>query len=63
MVDTFRNNFFETFIKEEKRKENKLKLLQKNCFHKYIEKNEYKICIKCEHTRILKNCVKKSIIN
>jgi hypothetical protein len=58
-VDKFRNNFFEKLIKEEKEKEQKLIMTQKNCFHTYnimgqISSSGYqeRTCSKCGHAAI-----------
>ena len=56
-VDEFRNNFFNNLIKDEKEKENALKLAQANCFHNYnimgiVTANGYqnRTCSKCGHS-------------
>ena len=58
MVDKFRNDFFEKVIKEEKERENALKLAQIQCFHNYITENVYtngyeqRTCSKCAHSDV-----------
>ena len=37
MVDAFRNKFFDTLINEQKEKEKQIKIVQKGCFHNYVD--------------------------
>jgi hypothetical protein len=48
-VDKFRHEFFDKLVKEEKQKEREVLRIQKNCFHKYNEKNQELLCSKCGH--------------
>ena len=58
MVDKFRNDFFEKVIKEEKERENAVKLEQSKCFHTYIIETAYsngyeqRTCSKCAHSAL-----------
>lgn len=51
-IDDFRKAFFDKVIQTEKEKENAIKRLQKNCFHKYVlaesaDNMQYGVCSKC----------------
>ena len=59
MVDRFRQNFFDTVIEIEKKKEQEEQLAQSKCFHSYtIIGNTYsgsyqhRICAKCGHSAV-----------
>jgi len=58
-IDKFRENFFDTVIEIEKKKEQDDKLAQANCFHNYnligpIYSKSYQLrmCSKCRHSAV-----------
>jgi hypothetical protein len=57
-IDTFRQNFFDKIIEEQKEKEKQQIKLQKECYHRYEILEAYpngyqkRICSKCDHTAI-----------
>ena len=60
-LEEFRNNFFKKLEEDRIQKEQELKRVQKNCFHKYTiitpYSSSYSIasCERCKHAKFVKN--------
>ena len=67
-IDSFRSQFFERVIQDERTKENQRQRQQKTCYHRYhpveLYQNGYMecICTKCEHV-IYRRCADRNHTN